>query len=74
MEQKIDRFEKLKVALKSLSFGKVLEIKCLTKGEVDKLFSSYSRDYIVRGPLQDSQETKYSLYFELNPYKKGGMA
>lgn len=71
MEQKT-RFKKLELELKVLLIGKVHEIKYLTRREADKLFDSYSKNYVVRGPLQDSQGTKYSLYFELNPYKVGG--
>jgi len=70
MEQKTF-IDKLNSELERLSFGKVLEVKKLTKSEADNLFNSYSKNYVVRGPLQDSQETRYSLFFELNHHKIG---
>jgi len=70
--KKNKKFRNLESELKNLSFNKVLEIKDLTKQEAENLFNLYNRikNYIVRGPIQDSSMTKYSLYFELNPYKK----
>lgn len=66
------KFKKLESELKNLTFNKVLEIKDLTRQEADKLLNLYTKvkDYIVRGPIQDSSKTNYSLYFELNPYNK----
>lgn len=66
------KFKNLEKKLRDLTFNKVLEIKDLTKQEAEKLFNLYNKikEYIVRGPIQDSFRTKYSLYFELNPYKK----
>ncbi len=46
----MENFNKLNSELEKLSFGKVLEIKDLTKHEADTLFEFYKKTYIVRGP------------------------
>ena len=64
------KFEKLNLELGRLPFGKVLEIKNLTKQEADNLFDLYKKDYIVRGPCKELNGAhNYILSFELNPYK-----
>lgn len=65
-------FKKLEFELNKLSFGKVIEIKDLTKKEADNLFELYRKKYIVRGPCKElNGGHNYILSFELNPYKVG---
>ena len=70
MKQKIRNFNELESELNKLSFGKVLEIKDLTKQEADNLFDLYKRNYIIRGPHKElNGEQNYILSFELNYHK-----
>lgn len=59
----------LNLELRKLSFGKVIEIKDLTRQKSDILFDSYNEVYIAWPYREKKEKFQDSLFFELNPYK-----